>query len=89
MISSYSETMSLNDICDPETIILSKELELAAHDPVLQVGPFKVTLVDLWTLLPPGKIGRNELQNIMKEQRTFVQGWLADTVSMQYQSHPC
>lgn len=67
--------------CDPLSILNSSKLSLKACDVVLEIGPFRVTLYDLWSTLQPGTLSASVEKQIKDEVPRFVPGWLADTVS--------
>lgn len=46
---------------------------------MLEFGPSKVTLQDLWTLIPPNEMTKYAATLI--ENKTVAPGWLSDTVS--------
>ena len=67
--------------CDPVTLVQSTKLSLKANDSVLTIGPFKVTLSDLWSILQPGSVSPSVCKQIKDDVHRFVPRWLADTVS--------
>lgn len=87
-LSTYSASQSdSSKLADPMSIVISKELGMKVHDTVLHIGPFRVTLADLCTVVPPGKLVGDLLKMCLKEIPRFHEGWLADTVSiLQYRS---
>ena len=65
--------------CDPVTRLLNaKGVNLGMHHVMLEIGPSRLMVGDLWTLLPPHvAVQHSSETNSIKD---FVGGWLVDKV---------
>ena len=57
---------------------------------MLEMGPVKITVSDLWTVLDPSEVTPAEAATIKAGVAQFLPGWLTDAVSMDIYSilHP-
>ena len=49
---------------------------------MLEMGPVKITVSDLWTVLDPSEVTPAEAARIKVGVAQFLPGWLTDAVSM-------
>ena len=54
----------------------------ALRDVLLEIGPVKITVSDLWTALNPSEVTPAETAKVKKEVDDFALGWLTDSVSI-------
>ena len=54
---------------------------MTLREEILEVGKIKVTVADLWTVVPPSRLCVNQVKDIRQEVPRFQPGWLTDTVS--------
>ena len=73
-------TLQPNCKCDPVSrLVNAKKVGLGINDVMLQVGPSRLTVSDLWTLIAPNISSRHS--SITNSIKGFVGGWLADKVT--------
>lgn len=66
--------------CDHVTRLLNAwRVNLGIDDVMLEIGPSRLTVGDLWTLLPPHEAAQCYL--VTSSIRDFVGGWLVDKVA--------
>lgn len=51
------------------------------RDVMLEIGPAKITVSDLWTVLDPSEVTPAETAKVKREVDDFSPGWLTDHVS--------
>lgn len=49
---------------------------------MLEIGPVKITVSDLWTVLEPSEVTPAESARVKTGVAQFLPGWLTDAVSM-------
>lgn len=49
---------------------------------MLEIGPVKITVSDLWTVLEPSEVTPAESARVQIGVAQFFPGWLTDAVSM-------
>lgn len=65
--------------CDPVTRLLNaKRVHLEMNQDMLTIGPFKLTVGDLWTLVSPDEAKKHASETRFIEG--FVSGWLVDKI---------
>ena len=52
------------------------------RDVLLELGPVKITVSDLWTALNPSEVTPAETAKVKKEVNDVLLGWLTDPVSI-------
>ena len=57
------------------------------RDVMLEIGPVKITVSDLWTVLEPSEVTPAEAAKVNTEGAQFLPGWLTDAVSMNMYSN--
>ena len=81
LFSPVQEKSTTVPSCDAVARIKMLQQNAAFNECILQIGPFKITVSDLLTTLPPGTLSAKETQRITNSIPTFTGGWLTDTVS--------
>ncbi|XP_046856088.1 uncharacterized protein LOC124449187 [Xenia sp. Carnegie-2017] len=77
--NSSSVDVSAEHKANPLDCLLNASLNgIKLGDQMLELGPNKVTLQDLWTLIPPNEMTKYAATLI--ENKTVAPGWLSDTV---------
>lgn len=71
---SYTKTRK----CDPVTHFLCVK-KSSINDVMLEIGPFELTVGDLWTLAPPHVAEQHSSET--SSINGFVKGWLLDKVA--------
>ena len=66
-------------LCDTMTRIRTFQ-NIPLDEAVLQVRPFKITVYDLMTTLPPGTLSEKGTKRIKDLITTFRDGWSTDTI---------
>ena len=65
--------------CDPVSrLVNANRVGLGINGVVLEVGPARLTVSDLWTLIPPNISSRHS--SLTTSITGFVKGWLVDKV---------
>ena len=59
---------------------------MGLRDVMLEIGPVKITVSDLWTVLDPSEVTAAEAARIQTGVAQFLPGWLTDAVSMNIHS---
>ena len=66
--------------CDHATRLLNAwRVNLGIHNVMLEIGPSRLTVGDLWTLLPPHVTA--QCSSVTSSIKNFVGGWLVDKVA--------
>lgn len=72
-------TSRVNCKSDPVSRLTNaSKIGLGLNDVMLEVGPARLTVSDLWTLIPPNISSRHSF--ITNSIKGFVGGWLVDKV---------
>lgn len=62
---------------------------MGLRDVMLEIGPVKITVSDLWTVLDPSEVTAAEAARIQTGVAQFLPGWLTDAVNDIFQPmHP-
>ena len=62
---------------------------MGLRDVMLEIGPVKITVSDLWTVLDPSEVTAAEAARIQTGVAQFLPGWLTDAVNNIFQRmHP-
>ena len=72
-------TSQPNSKCNPiSRLVNANTVGLGINDVMLEVGPARLTVSDLWMLIPPNISSRHS--SLTTSIKGFVKGWLVDKV---------